>query len=188
MIMKALDIMSAAVMLLLAAACGLKKSEFAAQEELIGASIKEKLEGVEKVSFGSMAVIDSSTYRQEIERRKATFELKVNQELKLLDKYNKEGKKKNAAYKTLDLRNDARIIKSIDSLAAAMGADIDKVAFYDYEFDAILSGKEIKNSVQHGYAAITPDGELLGINPDRKALHKSTGKVIPGYLSVIKDE
>lgn len=148
----------------------------------------EQAAGVEKVNFEYINAIDSCTFRQELDRRKATFNLRFEQNRKYLTKYLIENKKQNAARKQEEVMKDARIIHGLDSIEVQLGSSIDNIAFYDYEFSAVTSGKELKKSVQKAYASITPEGEVLSISTQQKNLHKTTGKVLPGYKDLLHGE
>lgn len=132
--------------------------------------------------------IDSSTFRQELDRRKALFVTRRASDEKFILKYNSEGKVKNAARKLESFKKDLQILRDLDSLEVSIADILDDIAYYDYVFSAQASGPDGKMEFRDSYAAITPDMQVIGMTAQKKDLHKGLGKVIPGYLKIVKGE
>ena len=138
------------------------------------------------VTINSVEKIDSTTFRQEFERRKKAFALKRDADGEFLLKYMNEGKKRNAAIKSDAYRNDLQILQGLDSLEAAHAAILDDIAYYDYRFSADAKGQGLKMQFRNAYISITPDGRVISMTAERRDLHKVAGRVIPGYLELVK--
>lgn len=159
----------------------LQKAVLQRVEELTGEPLK-------KVEMSEMVLIDSSSFSDEFERRRGTFELKATQLQKLVDKYTAERKFKNASIQRESLGKTQGILASLDSIRNAMGSTVEEIAFYDYKF---CVKAECENSVvdfKEAYASITPDGEILSFTTKERDIHKSTGTVIPGYSEILHGE
>ena len=138
------------------------------------------------VTINFVEKIDSTTYRQELERRKKAFVLKRDADSELLLKYMAEGKKRNATIKSDSYRQDLVILQGLDSLEAAHAAILDDIAYYDYRFSADAKGQGLKMQFRNAYISITPDGRVISMTAERRDLHKGAGRVIPGYLELVK--
>lgn len=182
-IMKDLSILAAAAALLLVS-CAPKTPD--PVEQAICTEISAMPQGFTKVSVTSYERVDSTTFAQEFERRVKLFEAKRDADSKFLLKYLQEGKNRNAAIKNESYVRDLMILKGLDSLRAVCADIMDQVAYYDYVFDADASGEEGKMYFRQANAAITPDYQVIGMTSQQKDLHKGLGKVIPGYLELVK--
>ena len=158
-------------------------------EQAIVSEILSMPQGFSKVTFLNCEMIDSTTFAQELDRRVKLFETKRDADGKLLLKYTQEGKPRNAALKNESYRRDLEILRSLDSLRAASAGILDEIAYYDYRFSADADGEESgKMQFRDAYAAVTPDFEVIGLTAQKKDLHKGLGKVIPGYLELLRGE
>ena len=179
---------------LFAAACALALCACSAPkdpvEQIISDYMETAVEGEGKLSVDIYGYekIDSTTFREELQRRKNVFELKLDQNQKFYSEYNSKGQRKAAAEKMAAMIEDAAVVKRLDSLGVALGERIDDVAFYDYSFSGEVSGRGVQDRFKEKFIAITPQGEVLAMVSDRKSLHKSTGRVIPGYVEAVKSE
>ena len=138
------------------------------------------------VYVNSFEKVDSTTFRTELERRKTVFTTKRDADSDLLIKYMSEGKKKNAELKSESYRKDLLILQGIDSLEVALAGILDDIAYYDYKFSADAKGDGMKMQFRNAYISITPDGRVISMTSERRDLHKSTGRVIPGYVELVK--
>lgn len=173
--------------LLMVAACGTKTAD--PVHEAIKAEISGNMpQKFTDVKIYTVEKIDSTTFRQELDRRKTLFETRRAADEKLILKYNSEGKQKNAALKTESYKKDVFILRDLDSLEVSLADILDDVAYYDYVFSAQASGPDGKMEFRDSYAAITPDMQVIGLTAQKKDLHKGLGKVIPGYLEIVKGE
>lgn len=182
--MKKLLIIPAAIMLL--ASCSPKASD------QVSDAVKNEIMtldgGYEKVVIKSIEKVDSTTFAQEFDRRIGTFETKKKADEQLLLKYTRDNKKRNAAIKQESLARDYVILAGIDSLKMAMGAKLNDVAYYEYRFSAQASNPEKTVVFNDSFAAVSPAGEVLCIASKQNDLHRRLGKVIPGYLDLVKGD
>lgn len=170
--MKRIAAILAAAVLLMAASCTPKEKP-AAQLSL-EQYVATLMGGEVKVAIGNLTQIDSSTFADEFARREDLFQLAVTQ--------NEKFGKADAAAK------DRQILKDLAALKESMADSVNAVAFRDYSFSLSASNQDSKMEYAEVFAAITPSGDVLCLTKDRKDLHKSTGKAIPGYMEIIKDE
>lgn len=172
---------------LVLASCGQKKSDPVkdAITQYVSTNVSEDYT---KFSFNTIEKIDSTTFREEFEHRKKAFEARRASDEKFILKYTQEGKQKNAILKTESFRNTLRIISGLDSLENVSSAILDDVAYYDYKFSGVATGSGARLDFTDAYVTVTPDYQILSMTTNQKDLHKSTGRVIPGYLDVVKGE
>ena len=173
------------ISVLLLAACGGSKTDpvrEAIKGEIMG-NMSQDFTGVE---IFSVEKIDSTTFRTELDRRKKAFTTKRDADSELLLKYMQEGKRRNAAIKNDSYKNDLRILQGLDSLGTVHAAILDDVAYYDYRFNAKAKGKDVTMQFRDAYISITPDGKVISMAAERRDLHKSAGRVIPGYYELVK--
>ena len=174
-----------AASLLLLASCGGKTSD-PVHEAIKGEIMGNMDQQFSDVSIIKVEMIDSTTYRTELDRRKNAFALKRDADSNLLIKYMTEGKRKNAEIKTESYRKDLVILQGLDSLEVALADILDDVAYYDYRFSADAKGQGMNMQFRNAYISITPDGRVISMTSERSDLHKSAGRVIPGYLELLK--
>ena len=174
--------------LLLVASCGSKNKQSnvdPVQQAVIQALLAED-EKLESVLFDSFEKVDSSTFADELLRRKKTFALRARQDELLYNQYLKEGKPKNAQLRSESLRKDKEVSRGLDSLGASLGSRINDIAFYDYVFTGRGIGEGYTVVFNYVHASVTPDCRVLAIRRKKTDLHKTTGKAIPGYEALIK--
>ena len=182
-----LFVMAAAAAAVLAVSCGGSEPDPVA--EAIKAEITTNMaEGFTSVKNITYELVDSTTFAQEFERRIKTFEVKRDADGKYLLKYTREGKTRNAAIKSDAYKRDLEILRDLDSLHAACAGILDDVAYYDYRFSADAKGDNSVMQFRDAYVAMTPEHEVIGMTAKQKDLHKGLGKVIPGYLGLVKGE
>ena len=173
------------VSLLLLFSCGGKTSD-PVRDAIKGEIMDNMFQEFTDVNITNVEKIDSTTFRTELDRRKKAFTIKRDADGEFLLKYMQEGKKKNASIKSESYQNDLRILQGLDSLGAALAATLDDVAYYDYRFSATAKGKDVTMQFRDAYIAITPDGRVISMTAERRDLHKSAGRVIPGYYELVK--
>ena len=158
-------------------------------QEAIVNEIKEKVSGeVSDFRFYTIGKVDSTTFRQEFEHRQKAFEARRDSDEKFLLKYTQEGKRKNAAIKQASYIKTVGILKGLDSLKRASSDILDDVAYYDYVFSGKATGAGMSIEFNETYVSITPDNVVMSMTADKKDLHKSLGRVIPGYLELMEGE
>ena len=173
------------VSLLLLFSCGGKTSD-PVRDAIKGEIMDNMFQEFTDVNITNVEKIDSTTFRTELDRRKKAFTIKRDADSEFLLKYMQEGKKKNASIKSESYLNDLRILQGLDSLGAALAASLDDVAYYDYRFSATAKGKDVTMQFRDAYISITPDGRVISMTAERRDLHKSAGRVIPGYYELVK--
>lgn len=176
-----------AAALALLASCSVKPAD-PVEEAIISEIMDNMAEGFTSVKIYKVEKIDSTTFGQELERRHHLFEVKKEVDEKAMNKYVAAGKPKNAAIKEESMKKDMMIMQCLDSLAITIEDILDDVAYYDYKFSAQAKSQNSTMEFRDSYAAITPDFEVIGMTAKEKDLHKGLGKVIPGYLEILKGE
>ena len=173
------------VSVLLLAACGGSKTD-PVKEAIKGEIMGNMAQDFISVDVTFVEKIDSTTFRTELDRRKKAFTTKRDADGEFLLKYMQEGKRRNAAIKNESYVNDLRILQGLDSLGIKHADILDDVAYYDYRFSATAKGKDVTMQFRDAYIAITPDGQVISMTAERRDLHKSAGRVIPGYYELVK--
>lgn len=178
--MKKFIVLAAALVLV---SCGQKKTD-PAKDAIEGYILSEL--SLPDVKFYSLEKVDSTTFRQEFEHRKNAFEARRSSDEQFILKYIREGKPKNAALKTESFKNTLRIIQGLDSLEKVSSAILDNIAYYDYKFSGSAKGQDGSMDFKDTYVTITSDYKVMSMTSNIKDLHKSLGRVIPGYLDLVK--
>ena len=182
--MKKAIILTAALVLV---SCGQKKAD-PVKDAVTRYIIENSSQVVTEVRFNTLEKVDSTTFRQEFDHRKKAFEARRASDEKFVIKYRNEGKQKNAALKTESFMNTLRIIARLDSLEKASTAILDEVAYYDYKFSGQARGESGNTDFVDTYVTITPSFKVMSMTSNPKDLHKSLGRVIPGYLEAVEGE
>ena len=129
--------------------------------------------------------IDSTTFRTEFERRQNVLHRKMEEETALYGSYTMQGKPRNAARHWEAIQHTDAALKGLDSLRTVLEDRLDEIAYYDYVFSAqSVIGEETTNYL-NAYASMTPALEVIALCSDRRDLHKSGGRAIPGYLQLL---
>lgn len=155
----------------------------AIQAEILGME-----QGFTSVSFRSLEKVDSSTFAQELDKKVKTFELKKQSDEKFLMKYMQENKTKNAELKRASYTADLQMLASLDSLKGTLSPIMNDIAYYVYKFSADAKGDAASMSFSDAYVALTPSNEVLGMASKFLDLSKRLGKVIPGYMDIVKTD
>ena len=137
------------------------------------------------ISVHNLQVLDSTTFATEFQRRIGIYDIRLNQNTERLEKYIRQGMKKNATLMYEELKKDTKIYNELLGLKEMMGEDTLKVAYYDYSF---TYGGKVGNSKlpdRQAFATVTPEGKVLTYAADRRDIHKATGLVIPGYKELL---
>ena len=136
--------------------------------------------------FNSLVLLDSTTFATEFARRIDVYEIQLNQNAARLEKYTKEGKRKNAEKVFQEFKRGQKVLGELEAMREMMGEDTLNIAYYDYAFSGLAKlSKGRKKVFDKGYATVTPDGRVLTVAGDPKDLHKATGLVIPGYQELL---
>ena len=153
------------------------------RQEALGAYILQGQEG--SFQLYSIEKIDSTTFRTEFERREHVFQRKMEEETVLYGSYTMQRKPKNAARHLEALQRTEQALKGLDSLQTVLEERLDEIAYYDYVFSGqSVIGEETTNYLG-AFASMTPALEVIALCSERRDLHKSGGRAIPGYLQML---
>lgn len=179
--MKRLLIISAAVILL--AGCTPKPSYTPLQKAVVD-YVAESVGPDAKLSFNSIEVADSLTYGQLYEQRVKAFRVKLDQDIKFVNRYKSKKMPVNADKHQKSVEKDKTILSALEKM------DISDIADNIVCYDMVFSGKADSPSqttvFEEFYAAVTPDGKILATNDSKKGLHKGFGKYLPGYTEILR--
>jgi hypothetical protein len=152
-------------------------------QEALGAFLLQEQEG----SFQLFRIekIDSTTFRTEFERRQHVLQRKMEEETVLYGTYTMERMPKNAQRHWEAIKTTEKALKGLDSLRTAMEGRLDEIAYYDYTFSGqTVVGDETTNYLGT-YTSMTPALEVIALSSERRDLHKSGGRAIPGYVQLL---
>ena len=183
--------MKSNLLILAAALLALAGCQGKVETDPVTAALKEKItkvmEGdVKSIKITGLEKIDSTTYAQELERKKKVFELKFSQCEKAFNIYNRQGMFAEAQGKVKDMQSARNISKGLLTIEEAIKDSINNVIYYDYKFAVDATGAETELKLDEAYAAITPAGEVLNMGQSQGSIHKSLGYLIPGYSSLVR--
>jgi hypothetical protein len=156
----------------------------------VEAAIKERVAAqlgeLKYLEFSNLELVDSSTFADEISRRRATIELRHSQNLKLAEKYRNEGKQNNEAAKLAAAAKDEKVLKGIDALEErlAAGDSLNVTELYVYRFSGRARTADGNTNIENMFIAITPQNEIMAMDYKKDAVLKGTGKLIPGYQAL----
>ena len=141
-----------------------------------------------KVEFEVCERIDSTTFGGELDFRTGLIEARRNQNLHLSEMYAGQKKRTNARLREEIAQKDAIVLGGIDSLRVrlAAGDSLDIICHYDYHFSGEAKTADGTTVFSDYYACLAADGTLLSFTNEKRKLHYGVGKVIPGYLTVLK--
>ena len=130
--------------------------------------------------------MDSTSLGEEYAMRTSLFETKLAVLTSQYEKYVREKKVNNAAKKKEEMEETVQVQKRLADLSATLAPMSGMTVYYDCRFSAIIRGNGGMKELKDWYACITPGNEVLVYCENRKDLHKTTGKVIPGYVEALK--
>lgn len=163
-----------------------KKAPEGPVADAIAAELMKDVNEPYKFVFEELTLLDSTTFATEFARRIDVYEIQLNQNAERLEKYTKEGKRKNAEKVFQEYKRGQKILGELEAMRDLMGDDTLKVAYYDYAFSGVAKlSKGRKKVFDKGYATVTPENRVLTVAGDTKSLHKATGLVIPGYQELL---
>lgn len=141
-----------------------------------------------KVEFSVCERIDSTTFGEELEFRKRLIEARREQNLRLSEQYASQKKRTNARLRSEAAQKDAAVLSGIDSIRMRLAAadSLDIVCHYDYHVAGVARTADGITAIPDHYACVSADGTLLTFTPEKRKLHYGVGKVIPGYIRVLK--
>ena len=141
-----------------------------------------------KARIESFAKVDSTTFGEELKYRQEVFDLRLKQNMKLLEKYKKGGFVQTAVDKRNAINHDHEVIAGLAEMERTLEPILGNVAYYDYCFSGQATKDGAKAVYKDYYASITPEGQVVSIDSNKKTLHKALGRVIPGYLELVKGD
>lgn len=165
--------------------CSCAQQTLTPVQEAVKNEAVKTLTGDVSFKYTDFQLLDSTTFATEIDRRIDVFNTKISQNLKYLEKYMNEGKRKNAQAKFAEIQKDKRILGELMAIKEQMGEDAEAVAYYDYSFsgEAKADGKKIL--FENCFVTVTPDNKVLTMANSCEDIHKGTGVVIPGYRELL---
>lgn len=158
-------------------------------EQALRDKVTETMNGdATRIRIYDLERIDSTTWREELERRRHVFELRLKQNEEYYWQYRSQGLPKNAAIKKAEMEKDRRVLDGLDAIGRELADSLDCVAYYDYSFAVYASGRETTLNLDQAYATITPYAQVFSLSEDRRELHKTTGHLLPGYVDLVASE
>lgn len=169
--------------LLAVCACTQKQADPVA--DAIVAEMMKDIDQPYDIRVFDLSRLDSTSFATEFQRRISIYDIRLDQNMTLFEKYVNEGMTTNATRKYEALKRDTKIYNELNVMKEMMGDDTLKTAYYDYAFTykGTVGGQKI--APKKAFATVTPDGRVLTYAADRKDLHKATGLVIPGYKELL---
>ncbi|MBO4570613.1 MAG: hypothetical protein J5699_01645 [Bacteroidales bacterium] len=141
-----------------------------------------------KVNIEIFSLIDSTTFGEELKYRQEVFDLRLKQNMKLLERYKQGGFVNSAVDKRNAINHDHEVIAGLADMERSLEPILGNVAYYDFCFSGSAKKGDSRAVYKEYYASITPQGEVVSIDSNKKTLHKALGRVIPGYLELVKGE
>lgn len=181
-------IVFALLLFLALVSCGNKSGSDDPVQASLKAFLFEKYPDFENISFDTIEAVDTAYFNDELIRREKLFALRMTQDDALYKKFVQEGKQKNAQLRYDNLLQDIRIKNGLDSIRASMGDSVNDIAFIIFQFSGSAVGGDKTTYFKETLAALTPDNEVINIAPKLNELFKATGRVIPGYRQLLKNE
>ena len=171
--------------LVLAVVACTQKKEMDPVSQAIVAEMMKDVDQPYDIQVTELTLLDSTIFATEFQRRIEIYDIRLDQNTARLEKYMKEGKRKNASLMFEALQKDTKIYNELNAMKEMMGDDTLKVAYYDYSFT--YSGKlgDAKIPPKQAFATVTPDGRVLTCVSDKSDMHKATGLIIPGYRELL---
>lgn len=168
--------------------CSCTEKALTPVQEAVRNEAVKTLTGDVSFRYTVFQLLDSTTFATEIDRRINVFDTKISQNLKYLEKYMNEGKRKNSQAKFTEIQKDKRILNELIALKEQMGEDLESVAYYDYTFsgEAKVDGKKVL--FDKCFVTVTPDNRVLTMANNAEDIHKGTGVVIPGYQELLDSD
>lgn len=150
--------------------------------------IKSQIGEDAKVTFELFERVDSTTFGEELSYRREVFDLRRAQNEKLFKKYKAAGQPNSAAAKRNAINHDDEVIAGLAAMSESLADILGNVAYYDYHFSCRVKSGSAKADYRDYFATITPDCEVMSIENSRKTLHRTLGRVIPGYMELVKSD
>ena len=166
-------------------ACTQTKDPF---QKALETEIANRLGEGAKVKIEAFNKIDSTTFGEELKYRQEVFDLRLQQNMKLLERYKQGGFVNSAVNKRNAINHDHEVIAGLAEMEHTLEPILGDVAYFDFCFTGTARKGDARSVYKEYYASITPDGKVVSIDSNPKTLHKALGRVIPGYLELVKGE
>ena len=178
--------LAVAAAILLATACSVKQAS--PVEAAITEKVTEMLGDLDNMYFSSLALVDSTTFGEEIARRRNTLEARHKQNLKLARDYEAAGKMKNEAKKREDAVNDLKRLEGLAVLEQRLAEhdSLNVVEVYIYKFTGLARNNKGTVTIDDMFVSITPAYEVVAMDYKKEGVLKSTGHLIPGYSDLFE--
>lgn len=185
--MKKISAIAALALCVVSCGLGQKPNQYkdAVKEEII------RLVGADaKVSFNTFELKETTTFADELDYRKGLIEARHKMNIKFQEKYSKERMPTNAGIKRLAILKDEEVLKGLEAIRERMAAadSLDKVAYYVFQFTGEAKSQGATSTFKDYFACVTPDGRLLSLTDNEKAIHKGLGNVLGGYKLLLGAE
>ena len=208
--MKKISVIAALALCVVSCGLGQKPNQYkdAVKEEII------RLVGADaKVSFNTFELKETTTFADELEYRKGLIEARHKMNIRFQEKYSEERMPKNAGIKRLAILKDEEVLKGLDAIQErievacgdrksiylteiqaeggkrmAAADSLDKVAYYVFQFTGEAKCQGTTSTFKDYFACVTPDGRLLSLTDNEKAIHKGLGNVLGGYRLLLGAE
>lgn len=169
--------------------CGAPKQEDPVHEA-IKAQVAAQLGELRSFSWESFEQVESTTFGNEIERRRTTIETRRKQNLKLAAGYKASGKANNAAKKESEAAKDAIVLEGIAAiesrLAAADSLDVTELVVYRFSAKA-KTADGASSEIKDMYVAMTPDNKVFSMDYTKGNMYRTSGKLLPGYSALLAE-
>ena len=167
-------------------ACGGKQAS--PVEAAITEKVTEQLGDLNSMYFSSLALVDSTTFGEEIARRRNTLETRRQQNLKLARDYEAAGKSKNEAKKREDAANDLKHLEGLAAMEQRLVEhdSLNVVEVYIYKFSGRARNYKGTVTIDDMYVSITPAVEVVAMDYKKEGVLKSAGRLIPGYSALFE--
>ena len=129
-----------------------------------------------------MSIVQGIRYKEHVHEMKGKFQMGN------FDKYKKGGFVQTAVDKRNAINHDHEVIAGLAEMERTLEPILGNVAYYDYCFSGQATKDGAKAVYKDYYASITPGGQVVSIDSNKKTLHKALGRVIPGYLELVKGD
>lgn len=184
-VMKIKNLVSVALACALAA-CGGKQAS--PVEAAITEKVSAQLGELKSIYFESLELVDSTTFGEELARRRNVLDIRYKQNLKLAKDYEAAGKVRNELKKREDAANDLKHLEGLAELERRITEhdSLGVTEAYIYKFCAKANTDAGWTDIKDMFIAITPSYEIVGMDYKKEGVLKGTGRLIPGYQDLFK--
>lgn len=147
--------------------------------------IKKSMDDPKSYEFVSIEVIDSVTYKDNIDYRKEHFVKSLNMNRDNIDFYTEIGKNEEIEKYQLEMKKDSLIIDEINSIEQKLGDEVNKIASYTYQFKCRGNNKfGAKILVSYYVQTDFRNDSIINITDDIDKLYLNPTD-FPGYIDLL---